>query len=393
MVAVTSPRRWSRRRSRTVQSRWRSGSPLPDNTHTRPASAASPYRKPPTRRTGRAGPPPSGTRQSRWCPKAGPHRLGAEGKPPHRLVPARGVGDHQRPPGPEPAGIDAAEPHEVVPRRAAVGPHNPAGHRGQAASQPASHLQTHRVDPDGYRGPARAHPDRPRPHGQRTRRHTGGRRLQLQAAGHPVAVGVDPQQGALLQQHPHGILTDRDRDRGRPARQRHPSGHRQPGGNRGGIGPHRARGRLGPSGVAFGEVAGLQAPHHDQGDQHHHHASGHQPPVASCYVHADSRSYLRPVRQIVYLAPPSRPTHPVRAAVATRRDAGRHGRHPRGAANAALGRAVRAQPATANCSGHVHPLAAYLGWLYDAGFEAPEHHRLVGQVQAVLLIARKPADG
>ena len=34
--------------------------------------------------------------------------------------------------------------------------------------------------------------------------------------------------------------------------------------------------------------------------------------------------------------------------VAARRDAGRHGRHPRGAANAALGRAVRARPAAVN---------------------------------------------
>jgi hypothetical protein len=41
----------------------------------------------------------------------------------------------------------------------------------------------------------------------------------------------------------------------------------------------------------------------------------------------------------------------------------------------------------------VHTLAAYLGWLHDAGFEPPEHHRLVGQVQTVLLVARKPADG
>ena len=102
-----------------------------------------------------------------------------------------------------------------------------------------------------------------------------------------MAVGVNPQQGALLQQHPHGILTDRDRRYW--AGHCNPSRHRQPGGDRGGIGPHRARGRLGPCGVAFGEVAGLQAPHHDQGDQHHHHAGGHQPPVASCWVHADSR--------------------------------------------------------------------------------------------------------
>jgi hypothetical protein len=44
-------------------------------------------------------------------------------------------------------------------------------------------------------------------------------------------------------------------------------------------------------------------------------------------------------------------------------------------------------------SGRVHPLAACLGWLYDAGFEPPGRHRLVGRVQAVLLVARKPADG
>ena len=73
MVAVTWPWRWSRRRSRTVESRWRSGSPLPDSSHTRPASAASPYSKPPTPSTGRAGPPPRGTRHSRWCPKATVH--------------------------------------------------------------------------------------------------------------------------------------------------------------------------------------------------------------------------------------------------------------------------------------------------------------------------------
>jgi SAM-dependent methyltransferase len=44
-------------------------------------------------------------------------------------------------------------------------------------------------------------------------------------------------------------------------------------------------------------------------------------------------------------------------------------------------------------SGQVHPLAAYLGWLHNAGFEPPEQHRLVGQGQVVLLAARKPADG
>jgi hypothetical protein len=41
----------------------------------------------------------------------------------------------------------------------------------------------------------------------------------------------------------------------------------------------------------------------------------------------------------------------------------------------------------------VHPLAAYLDWLHDAGFEPPEQHHLVDQAQAVLLVARRPAGG
>jgi len=44
-------------------------------------------------------------------------------------------------------------------------------------------------------------------------------------------------------------------------------------------------------------------------------------------------------------------------------------------------------------SGQVHPLAAYLDWLHDAGFEPPEQHHLVDQAQAVLLLARRPAGG
>jgi SAM-dependent methyltransferase len=44
-------------------------------------------------------------------------------------------------------------------------------------------------------------------------------------------------------------------------------------------------------------------------------------------------------------------------------------------------------------SGRVHPLAAYLGWLHDAGFEPPERHRLVDRAQGVLLVARKLAGG
>ncbi|HVD16910.1 MAG TPA: methyltransferase [Actinomycetota bacterium] len=44
-------------------------------------------------------------------------------------------------------------------------------------------------------------------------------------------------------------------------------------------------------------------------------------------------------------------------------------------------------------SGRVHPLAAYLDWLHDAGFEPPEQHHLVDQAQAVLLLARRPAGG
>jgi SAM-dependent methyltransferase len=41
--------------------------------------------------------------------------------------------------------------------------------------------------------------------------------------------------------------------------------------------------------------------------------------------------------------------------------------------------------------GRVHPLAAYLGWLRDAGFQPPERHLLADQAQAVLLVACKPA--
>jgi len=44
-------------------------------------------------------------------------------------------------------------------------------------------------------------------------------------------------------------------------------------------------------------------------------------------------------------------------------------------------------------SGRVHPLAAYLGWLHDAGFEPPERHCLVSEVQAMLLVTHKPAGG
>lgn len=41
-------------------------------------------------------------------------------------------------------------------------------------------------------------------------------------------------------------------------------------------------------------------------------------------------------------------------------------------------------------SGRVHPLAAYLGWLHDAGFGPPERHRHPDEALAVLLVARKP---
>jgi hypothetical protein len=44
-------------------------------------------------------------------------------------------------------------------------------------------------------------------------------------------------------------------------------------------------------------------------------------------------------------------------------------------------------------SGRVHLLAAYLGWLHDAGFEPPERHHLADPAPAVLLVARKPAGG
>jgi SAM-dependent methyltransferase len=60
---------------------------------------------------------------------------------------------------------------------------------------------------------------------------------------------------------------------------------------------------------------------------------------------------------------------------------------PRWVALYELGLALR------TASGRVHPLAAYLDWLRDAGFEPPERHRLVDQDQAVLLVTRKPAGG
>lgn len=43
--------------------------------------------------------------------------------------------------------------------------------------------------------------------------------------------------------------------------------------------------------------------------------------------------------------------------------------------------------------GRAHPLAAYPGWLHDAGFEPPERRFLVDEAQAVLLSARKPMGG
>ncbi|HVD15559.1 MAG TPA: methyltransferase [Actinomycetota bacterium] len=60
---------------------------------------------------------------------------------------------------------------------------------------------------------------------------------------------------------------------------------------------------------------------------------------------------------------------------------------PRWAALYELGLLLR------TASGRVHPLAAYLAWLQDAGFGPPERHRLIGQAQGVLLVARKPAGG
>jgi SAM-dependent methyltransferase len=61
-------------------------------------------------------------------------------------------------------------------------------------------------------------------------------------------------------------------------------------------------------------------------------------------------------------------------------------RRPRWVALYELGLLLR------TASGRVHPLAAYLSWLHDAGFEPPERHRLLDQAAAVLLVARKPAE-
>jgi hypothetical protein len=171
------------------------------------------------------------------------------------------------------------------------------GHHHRVAAEPGGHPQAHRVDPDRHRAPAGAHPDRPRPHRQRTHphiprthRHAAARCPQLQAASHPVTVGVDPQQGALVQQHPDGALTDRHGRR--RAGQRHPPGHRQPVGDRRVVRSHGGAGRPGHSDVASREVAALQAADHDQGQQHHHHASN-KPPAAPGCIHADSRLCVR----------------------------------------------------------------------------------------------------
>ena len=145
--------------------------------------------------------------------------------------------------------------------------------------------------------PARCPPRPPPPYRQRPS--LGAPKLQ--AAGHPMPVGVRAAGARCSSTHTASSPTA-TAAAGRTAPR---PGHRQPGGNRGSIDPHRAHGRPGPCGVAFWEVARLQASHHDQGHQHQHHASDHQPPVASCCVHADSRSRMQP-SEIVHLARPSR---------------------------------------------------------------------------------------
>ena len=139
------------------------------------------------------------------------------------------------------------------------------GHHHRVAAEPGGHPQAHRVDPDRHRAPASAHPDRPRPdrqrthpHIPRTHRHAAARCPQLQAASHLVTVGVDPQQTALVQQHPDGALTDRHGRR--RAGQRHPPGHRQPGGDRRVVRSHGGAGRPGHSGVASREVPPCRRP-------------------------------------------------------------------------------------------------------------------------------------
>ena len=86
---------------------------------------------------------------------------------------------------------------------------------------------------------------------------------------------------------------------GSRAGQRHRSGHRQPGGDRSGIGSHRALGRLGHSGVAFGGGCRPAGDHHDQGNQHRHHASGHQPPAGVALV--EGRPSASPVQDLADL--------------------------------------------------------------------------------------------
>jgi hypothetical protein len=259
-----------------------------------------------------AGPPQWHPPQPLVPERHAPHRLGADGKPPDRLPPARGVGDHQRPVGTQRAGIDAAEPHDLVSPPAAVRPHPPRGPPPPGGHPPG---QSPAAVPDRLGRSPWPHacpprpPPRPRPADPPASRRP---RLQLRGAGHPVAAGVDPQQAALRQQHPDGILTGR----GRRAGQRHPSATASPEAT--GVAsvltvllvgwdtPASPSGRLPacrrPTATRATSITTTPA------------ATSHPSRLAAFTPTPGHR--LRPFRQIVHLAHPSRPAHPVLAGVA-----------------------------------------------------------------------------
>jgi hypothetical protein len=96
------------------------------------------------------------------------------------------------------------------------------------------------------------------------------------------------------------------------ARRQGANSHRQPRGDRGGIAAHHARGRLRHSGVAFREVAGLQAPHTTSATSitTTPAATSHRSRLA--WFHADSWSRARATRSADCLPGASiAPTRPV----------------------------------------------------------------------------------
>lgn len=76
------------------------------------------------------------------------------------------------------------------------------------AAEPGGHPQPDRVH--AQRRCAAPHPDRVLPCGDQPEHLAAPGRRQVDAAGDLVAGRIHPQQGALLQQHPHRTLANRD---------------------------------------------------------------------------------------------------------------------------------------------------------------------------------------